>query len=388
MPPLWNKEQIIGVVGIGSDVTAERMWATALSNAQKRLEQAQRIAGLGRWTFDFETRQAHWSPELFSLLGMNQLDFSNDHTDFRRLIHPDDVERVTQHHRDVVRNRRPLDLECRIVLPDGSVRWIHERGEITRDSRGRLLHIEGTLQDITECKRVEEELRLAQSAMTQMGESLFILDAQRQVLSASAAFCRLVGCAGSVLQDQAPHFLLAPGQNMAALDSLWQHLKTVGAWQGSLRGRRMDGSPLMLQLDLSAARDARGRITHYIGLCQESLTLPLLALEAIDPRQDRDAITALLTRASLMRQLTLSVPAARQDDHLALLWLELDHFQSINESLDPAVGDEILQEVAHRIPEPVGGAIDAVSHGGRRVCRSGGRIGSNGPRHRACGISA
>jgi len=347
--PLWHKEQIIGVIIIGHDVTAKRMWSTALGDAQKRLEQAQRIAGLGRWTFDFRTRKAHWSPELFTLLEMNPRDFSNDYAGFRRLIHPDDVERATQHHRTVVRDRRALDLECRILRPDGSVRWIHERGEIIWDSRGRPLRIEGTLQDITECKQAEEELHLARGALAQMGESLFILDAKRRVLSANATFCRLIGCARSVLQDQAPDFLLAPGQDIATLDSLWQHLKTIGTWQGPLPGRRMDGSALTLHLSLSVARDARGRITHYIGLCRESPALPLLASERMQQPQDRDAVTALLTRTSLMRQLALSVPvAARQDDHLALLWLDLDHFRSINESLDPAVGDEILQEVAQR----------------------------------------
>jgi diguanylate cyclase (GGDEF)-like protein/PAS domain S-box-containing protein len=347
--PLWHKEQIIGVIGIGHDVTAKRMWSMALGDAKKRLDQAQHIAGLGRWTFDFKTRKAYWSPELFALLEMNPRDFSNDYAGFRRLIHPDDVERVTQHHRNVVRDRRALDLECRIVRSDGSVRWIHERGEITRDSRGRLLRVEGTLQDITEYKRAEEELHLAQGALAQMSESLFILDAKRRVLSANAAFCRLIGCARSVLQDQAPDFLLAPGQDITALDSLWQHLKTIGTWQGPLPGRRMDGSALTLHLSLSVARDARGRITHYIGLCRESPALPLLAAERMQQPQDRDAVTALLTRTSLMRQLALSVPAAaRQDDHLALLWLDLDHFRSINESLDPAVGDEILQEVAQR----------------------------------------
>jgi diguanylate cyclase (GGDEF)-like protein/PAS domain S-box-containing protein len=286
---------------------------------------------------------------------MRPLDFSDDYPGFRRLVHRDDVARVTRHHRNVIRDRRPLDLEFRIVIPNGSVRWIHERGEITRDSRGRLLHIEGTLQDITECKRAEEELHLAQGALAQMGEGLFILDAQRRVLSANAAFCRLLGCTRSAIQDQAPDFLLAPGQDIAAIDSLWQHLKTIGTWQGPLRGRRMDGSPLTLQLSLSAARDTRGRITHYIGLCRESPVLPLLAVETIDHPQDRDAITALLTRTSLMRQLTLSVPAAaRRKDHLTLLWLDLDHFRSINESLDPAVGDEILQEVAQRFQTLLG----------------------------------
>ena len=347
--PLWDKEQIVGVVGIGNDVTAERMWSTALSDAQERLEQAQRIARLGRWSFDFKSRKAHWSPELFALLEMNPRDFSNDYAGFRRLIHPDDVERVTKQHRDVVRDQRALDLECRIVRPDGSVRWIRERGEISRDNRGRLMLIEGTLQDITECKRAEEELHLAQDALARMGESLFILDARRQVLSANAAFCRLVGCARSALQDQAPDFLLAPGQEISALDSLWQHLKTIGTWQGLLPGRRMDGSPLTLYLSLSLARDASGRITHYIGLCREAPALPLVAAERAEHPQDRDAVTDLFTRTSLMRQLTQSVPvAARQEDHLALLWLDLDHFRSINESLDPAVGDEILQKVAQR----------------------------------------
>lgn len=353
--PLWVKDQIIGVVGIGNDITAERTWFAALNTARTRLEQAHRIARLANWTFDFKTRKAHWSPELFALLEMNARDFSNDYAGFRRLIHPDDVERVTRHHRDAVRERRPLDLEYRIVTPAGAPHWVHVRGEILRDPHGQLLRIDGTLQDITECRQSEEAFDLARSALAQTGESLFILDAKRRVLSVNAAFCRLFQCARSAMQDQAPDFLLAPGQNMATLDSLWQHLKTVGTWQGPLLGQRLDGSPLAFQLSLSAARDARARITHYIGLCREVSALPAATTEAVAQPQDHDVLTALPNRLSLMRQLALAVPAAgRQDDHLALLWIDLDHFRSINESLDPATGDEILQEVAQRFRDRAG----------------------------------
>ena len=347
--PLWSKDQIIGVVGVASDVTAERTWSKALADSQARLEETRHIAELGCWRHDFRTRKSHWSRELFALLGIDPRNFSNDYIGFRKLIHPDDVQRVTCHHRDALRSAYPIDVEFRIVTPEGKVHWVRERGEVTRDSSGRPLRIEGTLQNLSKYRKVEQELNMMRDAMSQIGESLFILDDKHRVLSANGAFCHLMRCSRSAIQDLAPEFLLAVGQPITELDSLWQHLKTVGSWQGPVQGRRLDGTPLAFHLSLSAVRSSMGRITHYVGVCRDT---PISAEQFQVERSQTlhiDAVTALPNRQTLMHELVHHAAATtRQSDQLALLWIDLDHFRSINESLDPAVGDEILRDVAQR----------------------------------------
>ncbi|HMM45579.1 MAG TPA: EAL domain-containing protein [Candidatus Macondimonas sp.] len=341
--PLWAREQIIGVVGVARDVTPERTWTLTLRDLQSRLQQVQRIAKLGEWSYDFKTRTAHWSPELFGQLQIDRRDFSSDYVGFRRLIHPSDAARVNRHHRDALRHRRPLDIEYRIVTPRNRVVWVHERGVISYCARGRLSRIEGTLQDVSEQKRLENDMLWMRDALTQSGEAMFVLDAERRVLSANAAFCGLMQCSRSMLQNTPAQFLVPPGQSMGAIDGLWSHLSSIGRWSGPWEGQRLNGEAVALHLNLSAVRDEAGHITHYIGLCRDLSTSSRSTIDLLDPT------TALPNRAALMRALTTeSAPAQHTPQAMALLWIDLDHFRSINESLDPAVGDQILREVARR----------------------------------------
>jgi len=347
--PLWARERIIGVVGVARDVTAERTWALTVKDLQGRLQQTQRIARLGEWSYDFKTRTAHWSPELFEQLQIDRRDFSHDYVGFRRLIHPSDAARVNRHHRDALRHRQSLDVAYRIVTPSNRVVWVHERGVIRYCARGRLARIDGTLQELSEQKRLERELLWMRDALTQSGEALFVLDSERRVLSANAAFCGLIHCSRSLLQDVPAQFLAAPGRHMDTVDGLWSHLSSVGRWSGPWEGQRMDGEALPLHLNMSAVRDEAGHITHYIGVCRDRSVTDEPAESA---RGRLDPTTALPDRAALMRALTTAAaPADPARQALALLWIDLDHFRSINESLDPAVGDEILREVGRRFQD-------------------------------------
>ena len=344
--PLWARDQIIGVVGVARDVTPERAWVLAQKDLQLRLQQAQRIARLGEWNYDFKTKTAQWSPELFDQLQIDRRDFSRDYIGFRRLIHPSDAARVNRHHRDALRHRQPLDVEYRIVTPRNRVVWVHERGVISYCARGRLSRIEGTLQDLSEQKRLEHELLWMRDALTQSDEALFVLDGEKKVLSANAAFCGLMQCSRSMLQNTPAQFLAAPGRPTGTIDGLWSHLASIGRWSGPWEGQRLNGEAISLHLNLSAVRDEAGHITHYIGLCRDLSTSNASTRPAIDLL---DPTTALPNRAALMRALTTeSVAAEHTRQALALLWIDLDHFRSINESLDPAVGDQILREVARR----------------------------------------
>jgi diguanylate cyclase (GGDEF)-like protein/PAS domain S-box-containing protein len=347
--PLWARGQIIGVVGVARDVTPERTWTLTQNDLQLRLRQARRIARLGEWSYDFKTRTAQWSPELFDQLQIECRDFSRDYVGFRRLVHPADAARVHRHHRDALRRGRPLDIEYRIVTPHNRVVWVRERGVVSHCARGRLLHVEGTLQDLSEQKRLEHEMLWMRDALTQSAEALFVLDAEKRVLSANAAFCGLMQCSRSALQDTPAQFLTSPGRSMDSVERLWSHLASIGRWSGPWEGQRLNGEAISLHLNLSAVRDEHGQVTHYIGLCRDRFGADTAGRSAAD---QLDPTTGLPNRAALMQSLTTESAAAQKTrDALALVWIDLDHFRSINESLDPAVGDQILHAVARRFQD-------------------------------------
>ena len=124
-----------------------------------RLENSQRIAGLGDWEYDFADRRMFWSDEIYRILGISRQDTPPDSETFYLRVHPDDLAFVRQEKKTAAAGSHRADFEHRIVRPDGEVRHFHQISEMILDDRGRPVREHGTIQDITAHKRVEEALR-------------------------------------------------------------------------------------------------------------------------------------------------------------------------------------------------------------------------------------
>jgi PAS domain S-box-containing protein len=134
----------------------------ALRQSEASLREAQRIAHLGNWQWNIATDELRWSDEIYSIFGLARPHFGATYEAFLERVHPEDRERVRQAVRQTVEADKPYDLDHRVVRPDGDVRVVHERAEIIRDAGGRPAQMVGTVQDITEQKRIEAEFLRAQ----------------------------------------------------------------------------------------------------------------------------------------------------------------------------------------------------------------------------------
>ncbi len=142
---------IEGVVGSAVDVTAQR-------RAEAQLIEAQRIAKLGSWDLDLNTNELHWSPQVFEIFEIDEARFGATYEAFLDAAHPDDRGMVHEGFTSAVSERRPYDLRHRLLMADGRIKHVHERGETTYDAAGRPLRTTGTVLDITE--RRDAELRV------------------------------------------------------------------------------------------------------------------------------------------------------------------------------------------------------------------------------------
>jgi two-component system, cell cycle sensor histidine kinase and response regulator CckA len=158
----------VAILGEGRDVTERKKTEEALKESERRLLEAQRIAHVGNWEWNFRTGEVLWSPETYNMHGLIQNSPTLTPDILTKCVHPDDLERFKTVISQAVSEGIPANLDYRIVHTDGSIRVIHAVGSVTEfDAEGRPLMMLGTDQDITERKRTEDERQRLQSQFLQ-----------------------------------------------------------------------------------------------------------------------------------------------------------------------------------------------------------------------------
>jgi PAS domain S-box-containing protein len=130
-----------------------------LHRSERALAEAQRIAKIGNWRLDARSGDLYWSDEIYRIFGRTPGEFAPSDERFFETIHPDDVTAVRESVAQTLSHGTPHSIDHRIVLPDGSVRWVHEEGVRTLDENGVARTMSGTVQDITQRKLLEERLQ-------------------------------------------------------------------------------------------------------------------------------------------------------------------------------------------------------------------------------------
>jgi two-component system, cell cycle sensor histidine kinase and response regulator CckA len=155
--------RIVGRVASFRDIGATVRTAEALEQHRAFLEQAQAVAHIGSWVAELDgSRSLGWSAETYRIFGVAAGDFAGTADAFYELVHIDDREVVRAATAAAIEQDRPFDIQHRIVRPDGGVRWVQECGSIVRDAQGRPLRMIGTVQDVTDRRQLEDQLRQAQ----------------------------------------------------------------------------------------------------------------------------------------------------------------------------------------------------------------------------------
>lgn len=146
-------------LGTGKDVTEQKRIEEELRKKEARLRYAQSQAHLGNWEINIATKTYSWSEEMFRIFGYSSAGGVPATDDYEISLYPDDRERIKSNLLACIAEQKPFQDECRIVKPDGSMRWVEGRGKPIFDYKGNMVQFAGTLQDITERKLIEHDLR-------------------------------------------------------------------------------------------------------------------------------------------------------------------------------------------------------------------------------------
>jgi len=161
-----------------AEIEERKAAVDALRRVRDSLAEAQRIAQIGNWDWDIVDNKLYWSDEIYRIFGLEPQEFGATYEAFMRSVHPDNREHVEQAVNRALNEKEPYSIDHRIVLPDGSERMVHEQAEVVFDENDKAVRMLGTVQDITERKLVEDELRGSQEELRRLSSQL--LEAQER----------------------------------------------------------------------------------------------------------------------------------------------------------------------------------------------------------------
>ena len=216
--------------------------------------------------------------------------------------------------------------------------------------RGLLKHSESSLaRAIDQAQSAEERLKLMASVYEHTSEAILVTDAAKRIVSINRAFTTLTGYALADVQGRNPSLLSAGRTSPEEYAEMWRAIDESGAWQGEIWDRRKDGGCYPKWLAISTLRNAEGVLTHYIGSFTD-ISDRKQAEQRIHELAHNDVLTGLANRFSLDQRLAQAIVAARRENRqLAVMFIDLDRFKAINDTLGHPVGDQLLRDVAKRL---------------------------------------
>ena len=210
----------------------------------------------------------------------------------------------------------------------------------------------------------EVERRLAATVFDCSSDAIIVTDPSNVIISVNPAFCEITGFERAEVLGKDPKMLSSGRQDREFYAQMWKSLQEVGKWNGEVWNRRKDGEVYPEWLSVSTVKNNKGDTTHYVGIFSD-ITERKQAEERVRHLAHYDALTDLPNRTLFHDRLQQAViQAQRNREQVAVMFIDLDRFKVINDTLGHSTGDLLLQAVAQRLTNCI--------RQGDTVCRQGG----------------
>jgi len=256
------------------------------------------------------------------------------------------------------------EMEVRRRRKNGDEFWASMSLSLVRDEQGQPTGLIGYLRDITDRLEAEQNLRLHSRIFENSDEAIIVTDAKEHIVAVNPSFCRITGFTAQEVLGKTPRLFRSGQHDTVFYENVWAALTSTGRWQGEMWDRRKNGDEFPQWASITAVRNSQGEITHYFSIFSD-ITERKLQEEQIHHMAYYDDLTGLPNRALLFKLLDQALNESRRSRNIgALLFIDLNRFKPINDTLGHDAGDQLLKEVGQRFCNVLRDSDVVCRHGG------------------------
>jgi diguanylate cyclase (GGDEF)-like protein/PAS domain S-box-containing protein len=319
----------------------------ALRQTQQELEESRdryidlyEFSPVGYLTLDAHSMITEVNLTGVTLLRLERSKLINEN--LRTLVAATDQDKWVRHFMSMKKRAGISSIELSLQRGDGKV----FQAQLDCVNNAAMVRI--TMSDITERKFAEKALRIAATAFESQ-EGMMVTDVNRIILRVNKSFSLITGYSAEEVIGQSPSMLSSGRHDASFYTTMWDSILTSGSWQGEIWNRRKNGEIYPENITITAVKDLSGIVTNYVGTFTD-ITSIKHDKEAINHMALYDPLTNLANRRLLLDRLNHTLlSGARLGLECAILFIDLDHFKNINDSLGHAAGDLLLKQMAEKL---------------------------------------